>query len=44
VTINSLAVADTFGVTTTIPHYVDVDDGLEDWQMFALAAAPADLA
>jgi hypothetical protein len=40
-TINSLTVADTFGVTTTIPHYVDVDGAAGPWRMFALAAADA---
>jgi hypothetical protein len=37
VTINSLTVADTFGVTTTIPHYTDVDGATGGWRMFALA-------
>ena len=41
VTITSLTVADTFGVTTTIPHYVDVDGVAGAWRMFALAAADA---
>ena len=41
VTINSLTVADTFGVPTIIPHYVDVDGPAGPWRMFALAATDA---
>lgn len=44
VAINALNVVDTFGVTTTIPHYVDVDGTAGGWRMFALAAASADAA
>ena len=44
VAINSLSVVDTFGVTTAIPHYVDVDGAAGGWRMFALAAASADAA
>jgi hypothetical protein len=38
VNINSLAVTDTFGLTTTIPHYTEVDGAAGGWRMFALAA------
>ena len=38
VNINSLAVTDTFGLTTTIPHYTEVDGSTGGWRMFALAA------
>jgi hypothetical protein len=44
VTINSLTVADTFGVMSTIPHYIDVDGPAGRWRMYALAAATADAA
>jgi hypothetical protein len=37
-------VVDTFGVTTPIPHYFDVDGAAGGWRMFALAAASADAA
>ena len=41
VVINSLSIFDTFGITTTIPHYAAVDGSLGGWRMFALdAAAP----
>jgi hypothetical protein len=39
VAVNFVAVADTFGVTTTIPHYIDVDGVSGGWRMFALAAS-----
>jgi hypothetical protein len=37
VTVNALTVADTFSLTTTIPHYADVDGAAGGWRMFALA-------
>ena len=37
VTLKSLAVSDTFGITTTIPHYVDADNSTGQWKMFALS-------
>lgn len=37
VTIDSLTVADTFGLTTTIPHYSDVDGASGSWRMFSLS-------
>ena len=37
VTIDSLTVADTFGLTTTIPHYAQVDGAAGLWRMFALS-------
>lgn len=37
VTINSLIVADTFGLTTIIPHYAQVDGATGLWRMFALS-------
>jgi hypothetical protein len=39
VVVNSLTVSDTFGLTTTIPHYIDVDGSASGWRMFALATA-----
>jgi hypothetical protein len=39
VAVNSLTVSDTFGLTTTIPHYMDVDGSAGGWRMFALATA-----
>jgi hypothetical protein len=39
VAVNSLTVSDTFGLTTTIPHYMDVDGSASGWRMFALATA-----
>ena len=44
VNINSLAVTDTFGLTTTIPHYTEVDGSTGGWRMFALAADTPDAA
>jgi hypothetical protein len=44
VTVNSLTVADTFGLTTTIPHYTDVDGAAGGWRMFALATDKLDAA
>jgi hypothetical protein len=44
VSINALTVADTFGLTTTIPHYTDVDGPAGGWRMFALAADTPDAA
>jgi hypothetical protein len=38
VTIKTLAVTDTFGLTTTIPHYTDFDGAGGGWRMFALTA------
>jgi hypothetical protein len=42
VTINSLTVADTFGVTSTIPHYTDLDGPAGGWRMYALTGTTAD--
>jgi len=43
VRIDSVLVADTFGLTTTIPHYTQADGTTGLWRMFALSAeAPAD--
>jgi hypothetical protein len=36
VTIKTLTVTDTFGLTTTIPHYTDFDGAAGGWRMFAL--------
>jgi hypothetical protein len=44
VMVNSLTVSDTFGLTTTIPHYIDVDGSVSGWRMFALATAKPDAA
>jgi hypothetical protein len=44
VAVNALTVADTFGLTTTIPHYTDVDGPPGGWRMFALAADTPDVA
>jgi hypothetical protein len=42
ITVNTLTVTDTFGLTTTIPHYTDVDGPSGGWRMFALnAGTPA---
>jgi hypothetical protein len=38
VTVNSLTVTDTLGVTTPIPHYVDADGTTGGWRVFALSA------
>jgi len=38
VTLQSLIVSDTFGITTTIPHYVDADNSAGLWKMFALSS------
>jgi hypothetical protein len=38
VSIDSLVVADTFGLKTTIPHYVQADGAAGMWRMFALSA------
>jgi hypothetical protein len=34
--INSLSIIDTFGLTTTIPHYAAVDGASGNWQLFSL--------
>jgi len=39
VTITSLTVVDTFGLSTPVPHYGDVDGAAGGWRMFALASA-----
>jgi hypothetical protein len=44
VTVGSLTVTDTFGLTTTIPHYTDIDGPAGGWRMFALAADSPDAA
>jgi hypothetical protein len=45
VAINSVTVSDTFGVMTTIPHYIDFDGASGGWRMFAVAAdTPANAA
>jgi hypothetical protein len=38
--ITSLAVADTFGITTTIPHYSSVDGKSGRWRMFSISPDP----
>jgi hypothetical protein len=38
VSIDSLVVADTFGLTTTIPHYAQADGAAGQWRMFSLSA------
>jgi hypothetical protein len=38
--ITSLSVADTFGITTTIPHYSTVDGKLGRWHMFSISPDP----
>jgi hypothetical protein len=38
--ITSLSVADTFGITTTIPHYSTVDGKLGRWRMFSISPDP----
>ena len=38
VTIESLTVADTFGVTTAIPHYSEVDGASSQWRMFCMSS------
>jgi hypothetical protein len=43
VAVNSLTVSDTFGLTTTIPHYIDFDGSGGGWRVFALATtSPAE--
>jgi hypothetical protein len=42
VDITSLSVADTFGVTTVIPHYSTFDGALGNWRMFRLSADSSD--
>ncbi len=37
VSIDSLVVADTFGLTTTIPHYAQADGPAGQWRMFSLS-------
>jgi hypothetical protein len=37
VSLDSLQVADTFGLTTTIPHYADADGAAGRWRMFSLS-------
>ena len=44
VSIDSLTVSDTFGLTTVIPHYSAVDGASGRWRMFALSTDPADVA
>jgi hypothetical protein len=44
VVINSLTVADTFGLTMTIPHYADFDAAGANWRMFALSTDTAIMA
>jgi hypothetical protein len=45
VAVNSVTVSDTFGVTTTIPHYIDFDGANGGWRLFAVAAdTPANTA
>jgi hypothetical protein len=44
VTVNSLTVSDTFGLTTPIPHYADFDGSADRWRMFALATDKPDTA
>src|SRR5262249_2194048 len=44
VTVNSLTVSDTFGLTTSIPHYADFDGSMGRWRMFALASDKPDVA
>src|ERR1035441_7150960 len=39
--IASLTVADTFGVTTKIPHYSAVDGPAANWRLFTATAPPA---
>jgi hypothetical protein len=39
--ITSLSVADTFGITTTIPHYSTVDGKLGRWHMFSISPDPS---
>jgi hypothetical protein len=34
--INSLSIIDTFGLTTTIPHYAAVDGAFGNWQLFSV--------
>jgi hypothetical protein len=40
-TLQSLVVSDTFGLTTTIPHYVDADKSSGQWKMFSLTTGSA---
>ena len=40
VLVTSLSVADTFGITTTIPHYSAVDGRSSNWRMFSLSVDP----
>jgi hypothetical protein len=44
VTIDSLTLADTFGLTTPIPHYTDFDGSAGGWRVFALATDKSDAA
>jgi len=37
VSLDSLTVADTFGLTDTIPHYADADGAAGRWRMFSLS-------
>jgi hypothetical protein len=41
VSLQSLVVSDTFGITTTIPHYIDADNSAGLWKMFALSSGAA---
>jgi hypothetical protein len=38
--ITSLSVADTFGITTPIPHYSNVDGKFGKWRMFSISPDP----
>jgi hypothetical protein len=40
--VQSLSVADTFGVVTPIPHYTAVDGNSGNWHMFSISADPLD--
>lgn len=42
VNLDSLVVTDTFGVTTTVPHYAAADGATGRWRMFSLSADPTD--
>src|SRR6266478_2848255 len=38
--ITSLAITDTFGIATPIPHYSTIDGGLGRWHMFSISPDP----
>jgi hypothetical protein len=42
VSIDSLTVADTFGLTAVIPHYADADGAAGRWRMFSLSTGTGD--